>query len=259
MVYNSDKLPAMNHMALRIAATLSFAGTVTVNALANILPINGLTTGQVSALYPSLFTPAGLTFSIWSVIYFLLSGLVIMSWLRPAEKIIICILPWFILTCLLNISWIVAWHHLLALLSVCIMLALLATLIVVFRKLHQNESTDTKLKFWVVLPFTIYLAWICVATIANIAALLISLNWQGGSISPQLWTILMMTVAAALALRITLHYRVPFFSLVIIWALFGIYFRWHNSNYSAITVTAIVLITFLAVGIFYITRKRTST
>lgn len=204
----------MNTTALRIAATLAFAGTITVNALANILPINGLNTGQVSDLYPSLFTPAGLTFSIWSVIYVLLAGFIVMSWLRQAEKIINRILPWFILTCLFNMSWIMAWHYLLPLLSVCIMLALLSVLIIVFRMLHQSDSSDTKLKLWVVLPFTLYLAWICVATIANVAALLISLDWQGGSISPQLWTILMMTVAAGLALKVTLDYRVPFFSLV---------------------------------------------
>jgi translocator protein len=246
----------MNTTLLRIAASLSFAGTIAVNALANILPINGLNTGQVSDLYPSLFTPAGLTFSIWSVIYFLLAGFVVMSWLRRDDRMINRVLPWFTLTCVLNMSWILAWHHLLTPLSVFIMLMLLTTLSYIFRILHQSDSNDTKQKFWVVLPFTIYLAWICVATIANIAALLISLGWQGGSISPQLWTILMMTIAAALALKVTLDYRVPFFSAVVIWALFGIYFRWHSSGYSSITITALVLMTFLAVGIFYVMRKR---
>ena len=249
----------MNTTLLRIAATLSFAGTITVNALANILPINGLNTGQVSDLYPSLFTPAGLTFSIWSVIYFLLTGFVVMSWLRQDDRTINRVLPWFILTCILNISWILAWHHLLAPLSVFIMLTLLGTLTYIFRVLHQSDSADIKLKLWVILPFTIYLAWICVATIANIAALLIALGWQGGSISPQFWTILMMTIAAALALKVTLDYRVPFFSVVVIWALFGIYLRWHNSSYSSITIAAMVLMTFLAVGIFYAMRKRATT
>jgi benzodiazapine receptor len=248
----------MNTTLLRIAATLSFAGTITVNALANILPINGLNTGQVSDLYPSLFTPAGLTFSIWSVIYFLLAGFVVMSWLRSDDKMINRVLPWFIFTCVLNMGWILAWHHLLATLSVFIMLALLSILTYIFRMLHQSDSSDIKLKLWVILPFTVYLAWICVATIANIAAWLIALGWQGGSISPQLWTILMMTIAAALALKVTIDYRVPFFSLVVIWALFGIYFRWHNSSYSSITIAAMVLMTFLAVGIFYVMRKRTT-
>jgi benzodiazapine receptor len=248
----------MNTTLLRIAATLSFAGTITVNALANILPINGLNTGQVSDLYPSLFTPAGLTFSIWSVIYFLLAGFVVMSWLRSDDKMINRVLPWFIFTCVLNMGWILAWHHLLATLSVFIMLALLSILTYIFRMLHQSDSADMKLKLWVILPFTVYLAWICVATIANIAAWLIALGWQGGSISPQLWTILMMTIAAALALKVTIDYRVPFFSLVVIWALFGIYFRWHNSSYSSITIAAMVLMTFLAVGIFYVMRKRTT-
>lgn len=249
----------MNTTLLRVAATLSFAGTIAVNALANILPINGLNTGQVSDLYPSMFTPAGLTFSIWSVIYFLLAGFIVMSWLRPQEKMINRILPLFILTCLLNMSWILAWHHLLAPLSAGIMLALLAALISIFRTLHQGDSTDTKLKFWVVLPFTIYLAWICVATIANIAAVLVSLGWQGEPLSPQVWTIIMMTLAAALALKVTLDYRVPFFSMVVFWALLGIYFRWHNTSYSPITITAMVLMTFLAVVIFYVMRRRTTT
>jgi benzodiazapine receptor len=248
----------MNTTLLRIAATLSFAGTITVNALANILPINGLNTGQVSDLYPSLFTPAGLTFSIWSVIYFLLAGFVVMSWLRSDDKMINRVLPWFIFTCVLNMGWILAWHHVLATLSVFIMLALLSILTYIFRMLHQSDSADMKLKLWVILPFTVYLAWICVATIANIAAWLIALGWQGGSIPPQLWTILMMTIAAALALKVTIDYRVPFFSLVVIWALFGIYFRWHNSSYSSITIAAMVLMTFLAVGIFYVMRKRTT-
>jgi benzodiazapine receptor len=248
----------MNTTLLRIAATLSFAGTITVNALANILPINGLNTGQVSDLYPSLFTPAGLTFSIWSVIYFLLAGFVVMSWLRSDDKMINRVLPWFIFTCVLNMGWILAWHHLLATVSVFIMLALLSILTYIFRMLHQSDSADMKLKLWVILPFTVYLAWICVATIANIAAWLIALGWQGGSIPPQLWTILMMTIAAALALKVTIDYRVPFFSLVVIWALFGIYFRWHNSSYSSITIAAMVLMTFLAVGIFYVMRKRTT-
>jgi benzodiazapine receptor len=248
----------MNTTLLRIAATLSFAGTITVNALANILPINGLNTGQVSDLYPSLFTPAGLTFSIWSVIYFLLAGFVVMSWLRSDDKMINRVLPWFIFTCVLNMGWILAWHHLLATPSVFIMLALLSILTYIFRMLHQSDSADMKLKLWVILPFTVYLAWICVATIANIAAWLIALGWQGGLIPPQLWTILMMTIAAALALKVTIDYRVPFFSLVVIWALFGIYFRWHNSSYSSITIAAMVLMTFLAVGIFYVMRKRTT-
>ena len=54
---------------LIIFNTITFILMVTVNALANLLPLNGLTTGEVSDSYPNLFAPAALTFSIWGVIY----------------------------------------------------------------------------------------------------------------------------------------------------------------------------------------------
>jgi lysylphosphatidylglycerol synthetase-like protein (DUF2156 family) len=107
------------------------------------------------------------------------------------------------------------------------------------------------------LPFTLYLAWICVATIANISALLVSLHWEGGFLSSDVWTVIMMAIAALLALRVTLTYNVPFFSLVVIWALFGIFLRWRGSEHTTVSYSAIVLITLLAVGFFYIMRRRT--
>jgi hypothetical protein len=59
----------MNTKGISILNFITFALVLTVNALANILPINGLTTGEVSDSYINLFTPAGFTFSIWGLIY----------------------------------------------------------------------------------------------------------------------------------------------------------------------------------------------
>jgi benzodiazapine receptor len=248
----------MKSTVLRLAATLSFAAMVAVNALANILPINGLNTGEVSALYPSLFTPAGLTFSIWSVIYILLGGFIVISWMQRANKRIDRVLAWFILTCVFNIGWILVWHHLLTALSVIIMLALLSVLILIFRIVHESPWQENKLQIWIVLPFTIYLAWITVATIANISALLVSLEWNGGFLSQQTWTVIMMTIATLLAFKITFDYKVPFFAVVVMWALFGIYFRWRGGDFNIITYTSVLLMTLLGLGISYIMRKRTS-
>src|SRR5689334_19303973 len=120
----------------RIFATLAFAGTLLVNALANILPINGLNTGEVSNLYPSYFTPVGLTFSIWTVIYILLFGFSIIMWFRRDDVVVNSILPWFILSCIFNMTWILLWHYLFPGLSVMVMLALLGTLVVIFKAVH---------------------------------------------------------------------------------------------------------------------------
>ena len=69
-------------MRSKFDAFLNLIGLVmvlTVNALANILPINGYNTGQVSGFYPNYFVPAGFTFAIWGIIYLLLIGFVFCS------------------------------------------------------------------------------------------------------------------------------------------------------------------------------------
>lgn len=242
-----------------LLTTIAFLGMVTTNALANILPINGLNTGQISDLYPSMFTPAGITFSIWTVIYFFLGGFVIYSWSASDQKVQ-PILPWFILSCLLNITWIMVWHYLLPFVSVLVMLCLLTVLIIVFLKLQNSKNTvkdfTVKTQLWIVLPFTLYLSWICVATIANIAALLVSIHWDGGFLSEATWTILMMCIAAALAIIMTTNFKVPFFAVVVIWALLGIYMRWRSTEYVGITYTSLFLVVLLLISAVYAWRKR---
>ena len=43
---------------------LMLLATLAVNALAAILPINGMTPGAISDMYPNRFVPDGFTFSI---------------------------------------------------------------------------------------------------------------------------------------------------------------------------------------------------
>lgn len=249
------------NVLLRLLATISFAGTIVINVLANSLPINGLNTGEVSDLYPSLFTPAGLTFSIWSVIYFLLAGFIVLIWNRRGDDSITALLPWFIITCVLNMLWILAWHHLLPGISVGIMLCLLGILVHIFKQLHIAKDInqgpfDRKTMIWLVTPFTIYLAWICVATIANISAFLVSVDWQGGFFSPQTWTIIMMCAASAIAVKVTHDFKNPFFSLVVFWAILGIYLRWRGSDYTTIIYGSIILMFIMVLGLIYSMPRR---
>jgi hypothetical protein len=222
----------MNRFATVALTWLALAGTLAVNALANILPINGLNTGQVSGFYPNLFVPDGFTFSIWSVIYLGLLAFAgyttrVVGWL-PAEAVarqrVVAILPLFWLSCGFNAGWIVVWHYLQVGLSLVVMLALLATLLVIFLRLQQHRpGRFTASNLLADTPFVMYLAWICVATIANTTALLVHLGWQGGVIAPAGWSIGLQVVAFGLATAITLWYGRPAFSLVVAWALWGIY------------------------------------
>jgi translocator protein len=248
-----------NPITLRSIASLVFAGTLLVNALANILPINNFNTGEVSDLYPSLFTPAGVTFSIWSIIYFLLSGFVIFSWTKKHDQLINAILPWFILTCILNISWIMAWHFLYIGISVFIMLFFLVTLIRIFLLVNDVHQRSLYM-FFVTVPFTVYFAWICVATIANISAFFVAVDWNAFSISKEIWTFFMMGTAALLGVMVLIiHGKYEFLS-VIIWGLFGIFLRWRNSEYTLIiyaSITFCILLVLLGVAkAAYQSRKK---
>ena len=252
---SSVQIPMKKSISLAVFNTLGFSGVLTVNALANILPINGMNTGQVSALYPSLFTPAGITFSIWSVIYLLLMGFVVLQWIRIRnEKYSILfskISFLFMLSCLFNMAWIIAWHYLFVWLSVGIMLGLLLTLISIFLIMEKQAIKEFPDYTFIKLPFTIYLAWICVATIANISTALVSESWHGIILSEEGWTIALMGVAAALAMYITLRFIKPAFTAVVIWALIGIFLRWNGTEHSLIASGAIIMTVLLTGGFLY--------
>lgn len=210
---------------------LGFAVVLTMNALANILPINGYNTGQVSAFYPNYFVPAGFTFGIWGIIYLLLMGFVICSLLAAlpsfpaqARNAIAKASPLFLLTCLLNASWIVAWHYLYLALSLAIMLAFLFTLIKLFLTLKVFKSElNLFYRFWIYHPFLVYLGWISVATIANTTALFVGIGWQGEPLMAQNWSIILIVVALLLGIIMVGGKKEPAFGFVLAWAFFGIY------------------------------------
>lgn len=243
-------------LLLRVLSSAALLGTLVVNALANILPINGLTTGEVADRYPSLFTPAGFTFGIWSVIYALLIAFIIYTWIERNNEAIMAMLPWFILSCLLNMGWIVVWHYLLPAISVIIMILLLYTLTTLFRMVHREPDDSGKHKLFVRLPFSVYFSWICVATIANIAAYLSSTSWNAFALPPQLWTVLMLLIACLLSVVIFFKFRSPAVIAVVLWTLAGIFFRWRNSDYDLIEFSAPVFGAMLIVAAILSSRRR---
>ncbi|MDA3845730.1 MAG: tryptophan-rich sensory protein [Vallitaleaceae bacterium] len=209
---------------------IAFIAMVTVNALASILPINGLDTGEISNLYPNLFTPAGITFSIWGVIYILLLIYVIyqikVAWRasKIEPTIVDHISYWFMISSIANIGWILAWHYRNLVLSLIIMVILLISLIVIYIRLDIGKYHPSKTERYMVdMPFSIYLGWISVATIANVVVLLNDTGWSKWGLDDKWWTIIVIIVAVLLAIRYIANRRDVFYGLVIDWALFGIY------------------------------------
>ena len=233
---------------------LGFLGTVIVNGLATTLPINDKTTGELSDQYPNLFVPAGVTFSIWGLIYILLAIFVIYQLVLAIKKdtqqssFIERIGLLFFVSSLANISWIFAWHYEIVPLSLVLMLLILGSLIAIYLRLDIGKSASTKAeKYLVHLPFSIYLGWITIATIANVTTLLVDINWNTFGLGEQFWAVAVIAVGIAIALSILFTRKDLFYCLVVDWALLGILLKrlaaeTTAQNIIVITITGLVLI-----------------
>lgn len=235
-------------MMLKILSALLFVVMIYVNYLANSLPINGLSTGAVSNAYPNLFAPAGLTFSIWGIIYLLLAIVSVMFFFDSNKDILQKVSWFFIISSALNSLWIFAWHYEKFGLSVLIMLLLLASLIIINLKLSSSPNGIFKA------AFGIYLGWICIATIANITVWLVSLNWSAFGMAHEIWTIILISTGLLIAIAAVFKFNNPFIALSVIWAFVGIAIKQHgNSNivFIAAIVGAVVFLITVASRQFY--------
>jgi benzodiazapine receptor len=198
---------------------------ITVNGLANILRFGGQSTGEVSDKYYSMFTPAGFTFVIWSLIYLLLAVFVVYQSL-PSQRNdarLGRISPWFKAGCAANALWMFAWHLEWIGVALLLMIILLVSLVWIYRLLAIVDVAAPAAQRWLVqLPFSVYLGWISVATIANISALQSALDWNHAVLEEVSWTLLKLAVAGALGAIITLRRHDVAYGVVIGWAAFGI-------------------------------------
>jgi hypothetical protein len=203
----------------------AFAIVILLNVLSNALPINDQAMPEISAKYPSLFTPAGFTFSIWGVIYLMLLIFVVWQALpaqRSNEKVA-KISKYFQINCLMNALWIVVWHYDLLALSLVVMLVILATLILIYRTLIASLDAASPIEHIALyLPFSLYTGWISLATIANASVLQIASGWDDVWLTSVQWTLLKLAVAGALGATMVLRYRDLPFVLVVAWAAYGI-------------------------------------
>ena len=196
-----------------------------VNTLANILPLNGQTTGEISHRFQVYFVPAGYVFSIWGLIYLGLVAFAIYQALpaQGANPSLQRIGYWFAVSCLANSVWIFLWHYEVFVATIAVMLLLLASLIVIYLRAGIGRTPASAAVKWLVhIPFSLYLGWITVATIANASAVLAFLRWDGFGISAVVWAIVMLVLAAAVTSVVALTRRDVAYVLVIAWALVGI-------------------------------------
>ena len=182
----------------QVIAVIAVVATIVVNALANILPFNGQETGAISDRFAIYFVPAGYVFSIWGLIYLGLIAYAIFQAL-PAQREnprLRSIGGLFLLSSVANIAWIFLWHYEVFAATLPVMLVLLGSLIAIYLRLGTGLTQVSRAETWMVrVPFSVYLGWITVATVANATQLLYFLGWNGGALGPEVWTVIMLAVA----------------------------------------------------------------
>lgn len=236
----------------RTLVVLTVLATLVVNGLANALPINGQTTGEISDRFDVFFTPAGYVFGIWGLIYIGLAALAVYQALpsQSDNPRLERARRWIVFSGLANIAWILLWHYERYPLTLLAMLTILGSLVATYLALKVGVARVTRGERWFVqIPISIYLGWISVATIANATVLLDYLNWSGFGVRPEIWTGLM--IAAALVIGFMMAYRRSdwAFPLVLAWAFAGIGIRNATASEVALTAWIAAALALAAVGI----------
>jgi hypothetical protein len=217
----------------QIATLAAVVGSIVINTLSNIFPLNGVSVGNLSnALFASVqIIPANYAFAIWGLIYI---GLIAFSiyQLQPTQRenprlqhsgYLLAI------ACISQCAWIYLFLARLFPLSNLAMLGILVPLMVMYQRLGIGRERVSRQERWFIhLPISVYLGWISVATIVNVAIGLYSLKWNGGGIAPSVWTVVMMAIASVIAVVISIQRRDTAYVLVIVWALVAISIRQAN-------------------------------
>ena len=246
---------------LRYANILLFILTVIVNSIAGSTTlIGGRDTATVSNNNPTLITPAGYVFSIWGIIYILLGAFVVYQALpRERGSDYHRKIGWlFVLSSLVNIAWIFVWQFESLILSVVLIFALLLSLIAIYLRLNIGRSkVKTSERLAVHLPFSVYLGWITIASLADVAVTLTAYSWDGFGISPETWAIIVVAVALVITMLILGIRKDVAYALVVIWALVGIGVNQTNPNVVLTTqIGAIVLaVATLAIAVLLVVKR----
>jgi hypothetical protein len=253
----------MKDMIRQFVVILSVVGAIIVNALANILPLNGLNTGEISDRFKVYFVPAGYVFSIWGLIYL---GLIVYAIYQalPSQRQNPRLRAsgwWVVLGGIANSAWIFLWHYEQFPLTIIAMLVLLISLIIVYLRLGIGISeAPLAERLTVRIPFSIYLGWITVATVANATSLLDYLKWDGFGISAIAWMGIMLAAFLVITALMNFTRRDVPYTLVILWALAGIAIKFATTSPVAIPTWitfGLVVVSLILAFILHFPRGKT--
>ncbi len=242
----------------QISNILAVIIAITVNILAVVLPLNGQDSAEISDRFRVYFVPAGYVFSIWSLIYLGWIAFAIYQAL-PAQKESLRLRRLgylFAVSCLFNAGWLFCWHYNFFGLSVLVMLTLVGLLIASYLALNVGGDRVSGLERWCVdIPFGVYLGWISVAAIANIADWLYLVEWDGFGLAPQAWAVIMLAVASLLGLLMAVTRRDAGYLLVFVWAFAGIAVK-QFAEPLVVNAAWVAVVFALGLAIFSLVKRR---
>lgn len=244
--------------ALRWINVFFFLGMVIINMLANTIPLGGKNTGEISSGYPTLFTPAPYTFSIWGLIYILTAvyvlfqtGIIRSNTEVPEMGARIGI--FFTISCILNILWILTWHYGYIGCSVITIILLLIDLIIINSRIKSIDagSITGLLSSY---GFQIYMGWLAAATIANISVFLVKINWSRFGMSETVWTIIILIIGALIGAAFVMKSGYLFSTMAVIWAYVGILIKHvgingYDGEYRSIIATLVICLAIMVIAI----------
>ena len=245
-----------SYHVMLIITTVLFLLMILMNFLANALPINGISTGNVSYRYPNLIQPSGSAFSIWGIIYLFLTAIIIFfysKWNTPVSEMsssLLLVLILFCVSSVLNVGWLLLWHHYKIVLSTVVMVLLLVSLLwisILVKDSHWLVSTG----------FSIYAGWITIATILNITILFVSIGVPSASSNAIIITSIILIIGAFITILYSITQKDYVYALTCIWAYLVILLR-HiqkenlQTTYPAIIITTSISLVFIISTVIYI-------
>jgi hypothetical protein len=238
---------------------LAVIATLVINGLANALPLNDQTTGEISDRFQVYFVPAGYVFSIWGLIYVGLIAFAVFQALPAQRDNPRLRRVGYLVTasCLANIAWLFLWHYEQFPLTLLAMLALLASLILVYLRLGIGRATVPTAETWLLhVLFSVYLGWITVATIANATSLLDYWNWSGWGVSDEAWAVIMLLAGGGITSVVSLTRGDIAYVLVIVWAFVGIAVKHADTPAVATTAWVVAALSVLVLAANTVLGKR---
>jgi benzodiazapine receptor len=252
-----------NYKTFQIINIFAVAFTIAMNILANILPFNGVNTGEVADYFLNYFTPQGYVFAIWFIIYILL--LIFVFYQAKADQVgeeyLAKIGYLYLIGAFLNVGWLLAFHYsygndALLIWTEPLIVGLLIVLLITYVKLEIGvKEVPLKQKIAIHLPVSVYVGWISLATIANTASVLntafvIPLDIQ------YLWTALVLIVALLITSLMLVLRRDIAYALVVVWAAPGIALKWSSIPIIFWTATIVTIIVVLLILLVPVIRRK---